>query len=93
MREINELYFNWVNLQYMGDAELDFKVLKNALRSRLDESGIHQAVLKDIATLLEDHAATFTLYTSMIEEILLSTASDIAWRAAWQSRSRHPPTG
>ncbi|USX15096.1 hypothetical protein NHH88_04660 [Oxalobacteraceae bacterium OTU3CAMAD1] len=64
-------YFNWVNLQYMGDVELDFKVLESALKSYLDENGIHQNALKDLATLLEDHAATFTLYTSMIEEMLL----------------------
>lgn len=64
-------YFNFVNLQYMGDVELDFKVLENALKSYLDENGIHHNVLKGIATLIEERAATFTLYTSMIEEMLL----------------------
>jgi len=64
-------YYNWVNLQYMDDIQLNFDSLKEALMTHLDENGIHHAVLDDVAKLLADSEATFTLYTSMIEEIFL----------------------
>ena len=62
-------YYNWVNLQYMDDIELDFALLKEPLRVHLDDSGIHQAVLKDVEELLAAHEATFKLSTPMIDEI------------------------
>jgi len=64
-------YYNWVNLQYLNDTELDLESLKKPLLIHLDDNGIHHHVLKDVEELLADHEATFTLYTPMIDAIFL----------------------
>jgi len=64
-------YYNWVNLQYMNDGELDFALLREGLQTHLNDSGIHHDVLEDIQALIVNHEATFKLYTPMIDKIFL----------------------
>lgn len=64
-------YYNFVNLHYMDDMELDFELIKGPLKIHLDESGIHHAVLDYIEKLLKEREAMFNLHTPMIDHIFL----------------------
>ncbi len=64
-------YYSRVNLQYRDCVEINVSELTEALKSHLDQRGIHHDVVKDVALLFSGKEALFKLYSSMIDDVLV----------------------